>query len=49
MLPIQQLRELQADFEPVRLAKESQYKEFEKLRREFVKLFPRARITRLTL
>jgi len=45
---IEQLRELQAEFEPVRLDNQSRYKKLETLRLRFVKLFPRSRIPHLT-
>jgi len=49
MIPIEELRELQAEFEPARHEAQSRYKEMEKLRLEFVRRFPSERISRLTL
>lgn len=49
MINTEQLRELQADFEQVRLADQNQYKRLEELRRSFVKRFPRYEISNLTL
>ena len=49
MLPIEQLRELQAEFEPVRLEAQSRHKQMEKLRLEFVRRFSPSKIPRLTL
>ena len=49
MIPIEQLRDLQAEFEPARLANQSRYKELEKVRQRFTKLFPRSRIPHLSL
>ena len=48
MINIEQLRELQADFEQVRLENKRQYNRLEELRRSFVKHFPRSEISRLT-
>ncbi|MGO9585560.1 MAG: DUF3883 domain-containing protein [Limisphaerales bacterium] len=49
MIPTEQLRELQAEFESKRCAEKTVRKKMEKLRRKFVKLFPRSRIPHLTL
>lgn len=49
MTNTEQLREFQAEFEPIRLADKSSYKEREDLRRDFEKRFPRDRIPKLTL
>jgi hypothetical protein len=44
---IEQLREFQAEFELVRLADQSSYKERESLRRDFARRFPRDKILKL--
>lgn len=49
MINTEQLRELQAEFEPVRFADQSRHRKLEELRRSFVKRFPRSDISRLTL
>jgi hypothetical protein len=43
----EQLRELQAEYEPMRLADQSRHKKFEELRRSFEKRFPRNKISQL--
>ncbi|HEY5232339.1 MAG TPA: DUF3883 domain-containing protein [Verrucomicrobiae bacterium] len=49
MINTEQLRELQAEFEPTRLANQSKYKKLEKLRRIFERCFPHNRISQLKL
>ncbi len=49
MIPIEQLRELQAAFEPERQANAKRYQGFEKLRLSFIRSYPQSKITRLTL
>jgi len=46
VINLEQLRELQAEFEPTRLADQSGYKELEELRRTFERRFPRNKISR---
>ena len=47
MINIEQLRELQAEYEPMRLADQSRHKKFEELRSSFEKRFPRNKISQL--
>jgi hypothetical protein len=49
MMPIEQLEELQARFEPVRLERQARYDNLEKLLRQFAKRFPRSQIRQLSL
>jgi hypothetical protein len=49
MIPNDDLLELQAEFEPVRVANQRHHRDLEKLRLRFTKLFPRSRIPQLTL
>jgi len=49
MIPIEQLRELQAAFEQKRQADSKRYQEFEKLRLSYVRRYPMAKISGLTL
>jgi hypothetical protein len=49
MITEDELRILQARFEPERQADQSYYRDLEKLRREFVSKFPPSRISNLSL
>jgi hypothetical protein len=49
MIPIEELRELQADFEPSRIELKAELKKLDALRARFVRDFPREQIPNLTL
>ncbi len=49
MISVETLRELQADYEPIRLDDLARHEELEQLRIEFLKNFPRSKILGLTL